>query len=222
MYMYSSLLGNWVLKLPWNVPKILYLYGNLRCKDVSWYTIMDMKSQVVTFVTFHHINFTFHKIPQILFYRNKMPEKIIQFILTRIFEVSFEGGPLWLVWLFWQVKPKTSLSIWQNCCPQYCSSVSCWQLLCTLNKYAVAWVGSVQQECRWSIWHMEFLKFQTKFLLNGKHPFCTIMYQSRPILKGGSCWELLNKSQCMDFYSLGRKKVAVCKEVVDSRGSTVV
>ena len=98
-----------------------------------------------------------------------MPEKTIQFILTRIFEVSFEGGALWLVWLFWQVRPKTSLSIWQNCCPQYCSSVSCWQLLCTLNKCAVAWVGSVQQECRWSIWHMKFLKFQTKFLLNEKH-----------------------------------------------------
>ena len=53
-----------------------------------------MKSQVATFATFHLINFTFHKIPQILFYRNKMPEKTIQFILTRIFEVSFEGGPL--------------------------------------------------------------------------------------------------------------------------------
>ena len=103
VYMYSSLLGNWVLKLPWNVPKILYLYGNLRCKDVSWYTKMDMKSQVATFATFHLINFTFHKIPQILFHRNKMPEKTIQFILTRIFEVSFEGGPLWPVWLFWQV-----------------------------------------------------------------------------------------------------------------------
>ena len=101
--MYFSPLGNWVLKLPWDVPKILYLYGNLRCKDVSWYTKMDMKSQVATFVTFHLINFTFHKIPQILFYRNEMPEKTIQFILTRIFEVSFEGGPLWLVWLFWQV-----------------------------------------------------------------------------------------------------------------------
>ena len=62
---------------------------------------MDMKSQVATFATFHLINSTFHKIPQILFYRNKMPEKTIQFILTRIFEVSFEGGPLWLVWLFW-------------------------------------------------------------------------------------------------------------------------
>ena len=106
VYMYSSLLGNWVLKLPWNVPKILYLYGNLRCKDVSWYAKMDMKSQVATFATFHLINFTFHKIPQILFYRNKMPEKTIQFILTRIFEVSFETGPLWLVWLFWQVRPK--------------------------------------------------------------------------------------------------------------------
>ena len=106
VYMYSSPLGNWVLKLPWNVPKILYLYGNLRCKDVSWYTKMDMKSQVATFATFHLINFTFHKIPQILFYRNKMPEKTCQFILTRIFEISFEGGALWLVWLFWQVRPK--------------------------------------------------------------------------------------------------------------------
>ena len=55
---------------------------------------MDIKSQVATFATFHLINFTFHKIPQILFYRNKMPEKTIQFILTRIFEVSFEAGPL--------------------------------------------------------------------------------------------------------------------------------
>ena len=35
-----------------------------------------------------------------------MPEKTIQFILTIIFEVSFEAGPLWLVWLFWQVRPK--------------------------------------------------------------------------------------------------------------------
>ena len=65
-----------------------------------------MKSQVVTFVTFHLINFTFHKIPQMLFYRNKMPEKTHQFILTRIFEVSFEGGPILLVWVFWQVRPK--------------------------------------------------------------------------------------------------------------------
>ena len=135
--MYSSLLGNWVLKLPWNVPKILYLYGNLRCKDVSWYAKMDMKSQVATFATFHLINFTFHKIPQILFYRNKMPEKTIQFILTRIFEVSFEAGPLWLVWLFCQTK--MSLSLWQNCCPQYCSPVSCWKLLCTITN--VQWLG---------------------------------------------------------------------------------
>ena len=53
-----------------------------------------MKSQVATFVTFLLINFTFHKILQILFYRNKMPEKTCQFILTRIFEISFEGGAL--------------------------------------------------------------------------------------------------------------------------------
>ena len=58
-------------------------------------------------------------------------------------------------------------------------------ILLTITVYtkqcAVAWVGSVQQECRWSIWRMEFLKFQTKFLLNGKHPLYTIMYRSRPI-----------------------------------------
>ena len=60
--------------------------------------------------------------------------------------------------------------------------LSCWQLLCTiLYKCAVGCVGSVQQECRWSIWYMEFLNFKTKFLLNGKHPLCTIIYQSRPI-----------------------------------------
>ena len=161
VYMYSSLLGNWVLKLPWNVPKILYLYGNLRCKDVSWYAKMDMKSQVATFATFHLINFTFHKIPQILFYRNKMPEKTIQFILTRIF-----WGQLWrwstltsLVILAGQTK--MSLSICQNCCPQYCSSVSCWQLLCTINKCAVACVGTVQQECRFGTWN--FWSFKQNF-----------------------------------------------------------
>ena len=45
----------------------------------------------------------------------------------------------------------------------------------------MAWVRTVQQECRWSIWHMEFLKFQRKFLLNRENRLCTVMYQSRPI-----------------------------------------
>ena len=39
---------------------------------------------------------------------------------------------------------RTSLSIWQNCCPQYSSLVSCLQL--TITKRAMAWVWFEQPE----------------------------------------------------------------------------
>ena len=95
---------------------------------------MDMKSQVPTFVTFLLINFTFHKIPQILFYRNKMPEKTCQFILTRIFEISFEGGALWLVWLFWQVRPKCPFQFDKTVVPSTA-------LLYPADNYCVQWTN---------------------------------------------------------------------------------
>ena len=110
----------------------------------------------------------------------KRQRRPFSFILTKIFETSFEGGPLWLVWLFGRSDQNVPFNL-----TKLLSSVLlfCILLTRTITKCPVAWVGSVQAECRRSTWHMKFLKFQTKFLLNGKHPLCTIMYmyQSRPI-----------------------------------------
>ena len=47
---------------------------------------------------------------------------------TGMFGTTFEGGLPWPVWSFRSVGPKfISLSIWQNCCPQYRSFESCLQ-----------------------------------------------------------------------------------------------
>ena len=45
-------------------------------------------------------------------------------------------------------RTEMSLSIWQNCCPQYRTFVSCFNTR-TITKHAVAcnWVGSVKPEC---------------------------------------------------------------------------
>ena len=61
-----------------------------------------------------------------------------------------------------------SLSIWQNCCPQYCSFILFTR---TITKRAVAWVGSVQPEYTVLLRGMwNFRNFKPDFFLNGKRP----------------------------------------------------
>ena len=61
-----------------------------------------------------------------------------------------------------------SLSIWQNCCPQYRSFILFTR---TITKRAVAWVGSVQPEYTVLLRGMwNFRNFKPDFLLNGKRP----------------------------------------------------
>ena len=75
---------------------------------------------------------------------------------TRIFGTSSKG------------LTEMSLSIWQNCCPQYCSFILFTR---TITKPAVAWVGSVQPEYTVLLRGMwNFRNFKPDFFLNGKRP----------------------------------------------------
>ena len=137
----SYLLGNWGLKLPWNSPKILYMFHCiLRCAmsdTLKW----TWRAMIWLLSLSTLLQLSFHKFLQIFVnIEIKRQRRPFSFILTKIFETSFEGGPLWLVWLFGRSDQNVPFNL---------TKLLSWVLLfCilltrTITKCPVAWVGSV-------------------------------------------------------------------------------
>ena len=86
--------------------------------------------------------------------------------LTGIFGTSFEGGPLWLVWLSLSVgRTEMSSSIWQTCCPQYTLLYPPYKNNNQTHS-GLGWVCATRMYH--SIRHMEFPTFQTRTWIEWK------------------------------------------------------
>ena len=87
---------------------------------------------------------------------------------TGIFGTSFEGGPLWPVWVFRSVGLKSPFSFDKIVVPSTALLYPAYKR--TITTGAVAWVGSMQPECTITLGTWNFRNFKPKFLLNGKRP----------------------------------------------------
>ena len=99
------------------------------------------------------------------FWLESKSNRLFWFSFARIFDNTFEGGPLWTVLLV--SVTEMTLSIWHNCCSRYCSSVpSAYE---HLPKHTVAWVRSVHLECTVPLGVWNFQNFKQNFVLNGTY-----------------------------------------------------
>ena len=87
---------------------------------------------------------------------------------TGIFGTSFEGSPLWPVWVFRSVGLKCPFSFDKIVVPSTALLYPAYKR--TITTGAVAWVGSMQPECTITLGTWNFRNFKPKFLLNGKRP----------------------------------------------------
>ena len=78
------------------------------------------------------------------------------------------GQNIWQhLWRWSTGMTEMTLSIWNNCCPRYCSSVPCLQV--PTQTHSGLGLRSVQLECTVPLGVWNFQNFKHEFLLNGTH-----------------------------------------------------
>ena len=165
LYMYTSVSSRqWSLGLPWifchYIPRIV-LYLSQGYTD--WSTVILMKNSInakdVSKVWVQGHLFIETQIPEILV--RKQMERTILLQFGKIFNNTFEGGPLWTVLLVW---PKWPFPFDIIVVPVTAHLYLAYKYL---PKHTVAWVRSVQLEFTVPLGMWNFQNFKQKFLLNG-------------------------------------------------------
>ena len=93
--------------------------------------------------------------------------RLFWFGLTGIFGTSFDGGPVWLVWSFWLVRPKSPFPFDKIVVPSTALLYPAYEN----NNQTHSGLGQVCATGMYcSIGHVKFPKFQTRFFVEWKAP----------------------------------------------------